>query len=290
MKLVKPLDVVNLSTLLRLIDYGEPGKGKTWFGASAIFEPTLCPWLFLNYRSQIGTLRKNDAYMEAMEDGRLMIVELEQYKDLNKVYKWLLNGRGSEPYFDKMMEYFGHTDVVNKDGSVTKNTTMPKGVTVDSLTELQRSEVMRRAGNKEGTFITDVQAPGIHHWGELLNQFTLLAHLFFKLPYHIVFSGLETVDYGKRMIGEQPEIVAHRLALQGQAKRQFPAYAYTLMRLEQAPRGAKMSDGTPVFNRGITTSVSSRTKEQTGFIPATVNNPTIPKLVAYLNKGVNVND
>lgn len=157
--------------------------------------------------------------------------------------------------------------------------TMPKTVVLDSLTELQRAEVMRRAGNIEGKFLTDVEAPEIRHWGQLLNQFTLMAHLFYQLPMHVNIVGLEDVQYGDRTIGEDPPIVGYRVALQGQAKRQFPAYAYTVMRLERAAKNL------PYYNIGTTSSQVSRTKEQTGMLPKKVPDPTIPKLAKLLKGG-----
>jgi len=252
----------------RIIDYGEPGTGKTVFGASGCLSPETSPTLFVDYKSQVTSLRSMPAYLEAMKDGRLMIVSLDNYAELDYVYTWLSRGRGSFPSFDKMMDKYGHAKDV-----------MPKVVTIDSVSELQAAEVLRRAGNDIGVFLTDVASPEIKHWGSLLSQFTLLANLFFQLPYHIVFSGLEAVDYGKHAIGEDPPIVGHRLHLQGGAQRLFPAYALTVMRLEIAPVNKE-----GVFNLGYTKSSTSSTKEQTGKIPARIANPTIPKLVAYLNK------
>ena len=252
---------------LRAIDYGEPGTGKTVFGASGCLAPETSPTLFIDYKSQVTSLRSNAAYLEAMKDGRLLIVSLDNYTELDYVYTWLSRGRGSFPAFDKMMEKVGHDKDV-----------MPKVITIDSVSELQAAEVLRRAGNPEGSFLTEVASPEIKHWGSLLSQFTLLANLFFQLPYHIIFSGLEAVDYGKHAIGEEPPIVGHRLHLQGGAQRLFPAYALTVMRLEIAPQNKE-----GVFNLGYTRSSTSSTKEQTGKIPARIPNPTVPKLVKYLN-------
>lgn len=267
MKRVTPEALDELSRYLNMIVYGEPGTGKTTLGASAALSDETAPVLFCDYRSQIGSLRGNDAFRKAIEDNRLIIVTLDKYSELNHVYHWLSKGRGSQQDFDGMMSSMGYADDV-----------MPKTIVVDSITELQRAEVMRRAGNAPGQFLSDVQPPEIRDWGSLLNQFTLLAHLFFNLPYHIMFAGLESVDVKTGKVGEAPQITGYRLAMQGQAKRQFPAYAMTLMRLERAPRN---NEG--VFNIGLTKSVMAKTKEQTGLIPAKIPNPTLPKLVAMLN-------
>jgi len=267
MKLVTEESLHNAARLARIIDYGEPGTGKTVFGASGCLAPETSPTLFVDYKSQVTSLRSIPEYLEAMKDGRLLIVSLDHYQELDYVYNWLSRGRGSLKAFDDMMEKAGHAKDV-----------MPKVVTVDSVSELQSLEVLRRAGNDIGVFLSNVAAPEIQTWGALLSQFTLLANLFFDLPYHIVFSGLEAVDYAKPVVGQPPKAVGYRMHLQGGAQRLFPAYALTVMRLEIAPTN---KDG--IYNIGYTRSAMSATKEQTGKIPAKVIGPTIPKMVKYLN-------
>lgn len=262
MKLVKVEELNKEAEYLRLCGYGEPGTGKTWFGASACLAEETSPVMYLEYRAQIASIRSNPEYIDAIEDGRLVILTLDDYEDLNYVYSWLSVGPGNVEPLDKLF-----------DGK------HPKTVVFDSLTELQRAEVMRRAGNKPGKFIRDVEQPQIQHWGSLLNQFTLLAHLYFQLNMHVVFLGLESVDYASRVVGEAQRVTGHRLALQGQAQRQFPAYALTVMRFDKAPRGSN------AYNVGLTQSSLSKTKEQTGMFPAKIGNPTIPKMVKYLQGG-----
>jgi len=242
---------------LRLCVYGEPGSGKTWFGASAAMDEETAPVLFVEYRAQIASVRSNPEYVKAMEDGRLAIVTLDKYSELDHVYTWAVTGKFPESVMPRP----------------------PKTIVIDSLTELQRAEVMRKAGNPVGKFLADVDPPQIQHWGTLLNQFTLLANLFYKLPYHLIFIGLEAVDYGPRVVGQAPTVVGTRLALQGQAQRQFPAYALTVMRMERAPKTLKC------FAVGYTQSTKSKTKEQTGCFPEKIGGPTIPKMVKMLREG-----
>jgi len=265
MRQLTAVQLNELAKYLRMLVYGEPGSGKTWFGASGCLAPETSPTLFIEYRAQIASIRSNPQYMKAMTEGRLIVLKLEKYSELNYIITWLMKGRGSVPALDDLMKSSGHADDV-----------MPKTVVIDSLTELQRSEVMRRAGNPTDRFIQDVASPQIQDWGSLLNQFTLLAHMFYELPYHVIFSGLETVDFGKAVVGEQPQIVGYRLAMQGQAKRQFPAYAMTLMRLDRAPLNSK------AYCIGYTQAIKAKTKEQTGLIPAKIPDPTIPKLAKLL--------
>ena len=271
MKLLKQEALFREAQYLRLCCYGEPGSGKTWFGASAAFDELTAPVLYLEYRSQIASLRSNPRYMKAMENGSLVILELEEYEELNHAYTFLL--KASQLEAGAPLPAGGLWDLFP---------VSPKTVIVDSITELQRAEVMRIAGNTAGKFVRDVERPQIQHWGSLLNQFTLLAHLFFQLPYNIVFLGLEAVDYGpKANLSEPDRPVGFRLAMQGQAQRQFPAYALTVMRLTRAARNA------PYYAVGETKGIAAKTKEQTGFFPATIGGPTIPGMVSLLRGGTN---
>lgn len=258
MKRIQATQLEEEAQYLRLLVFGEPGMGKTWLGASAALDPISAPCLFIEYRSQVASLRSNPAFAEALDDGRLVILQLSEYKELNRLYSWLFQGYGSNKNFDDLFPE------------------APKTVIIDSLTELQRAEVMRIAGNVPNKFLRDVEAPEIKHWGSILNEFTLLANLFYKLPYHVIFAGLEEVDYGSRKVGESPPISGYRLAMQGSSKRQFPAYALTVMRLERAPRNS------PAFNVGHTQSIKAKTKEQTGMFPTKIVGPTIPGMVKML--------
>ena len=267
MKHLKPAALEAEAEYLRLLVYGEPGSGKTWLGASAALDELTAPVLYVEYKSQIASLRSNPEYVAAMEDGRLVILSLDKYEELNFVYTYLFQNAGCAPESTVPTEGIG--SLFTKYGP-------PKTVVTDSVTELQRAEVMRRAGNPVGTFITDVEAPQIQHWGQLLNQFTLLPNLYYQLPLHVIFMGLEDVDYAPRIVGQAPQVTGYRLALQGSAQRQFPAYALTVMRLERAPRNSL------AYCVGYTKAIRAKTKEQSGRIPAKVVGPTIPALARML--------
>jgi len=261
MKVASVETVEKEAKYLRLCIYGEPGSGKTWFGASAALDELTSPVLFLNARAQIASLRSNPAYMEAIKDRRLVILTLEEYAELNYIYTWLFRGSGIES-LDELFAQHGP----------------PKTIVLDSLTELQRIEILRVGGNPADKLLRDVEPPQIQHWGSLLSQFTLLAHLYYQLPYHICFVGLEGVEYARHVVGETPRATGYRIALQGSAQRLFPAYALTVMRLERAPRGSG------AFVLGHTRGTISKTKEQTGFFPAQILDPTIPALAKLLQQ------
>jgi len=266
MKHLKPEALEVEAQYLRMLVYGESGSGKTWLGASAALDELTAPVLYVEYKSQIASLRSNPEFVAAMEDGRLVILSLEKYEELNYVYTYLFTlGGDAKPAPGGIGELFLEHGP-------------PKTVVTDSLTEFQRAEVMRRAANPVGEFLTDVEAPLIQHWLQLLNQFTLLANKFYALPMHVIFMGLEDVDYAPRIVGEAPKVTGYRLALQGSAQRQFPAYALTVMRLERAPRNSQ------AYAVGYTKSIRAKTKEQSGCIPSKVLGPTIPMLAEMLRK------
>jgi hypothetical protein len=228
--------------------------------------------LYIDYRGQTASLRGNPQYVKAMEDGRLVIIRLANYKELNHIYTWLKVGRGSKKSLDALFP-----------------NEMPRTVGVDSVTEIQRNEVELTAGLTPGMLLDIEGRPRIQDWGVLLQQFTKFARLWYALPYHMVFAGLEAVDYAPRPtgksgtvlgIGDARRVAKYRLALQGAAQREMPAYALLQMRLDQAPAGVK------AYNTGTTRSARAASKDQTGVgLPATIVGPTIPGLVAMLQKG-----
>jgi hypothetical protein len=269
MRHLKPAALEQEAKYLRMLVYGEPGSGKTWLGASAALDELTSPVLYVEHRAQIASLRSNTEFVRAMENGRLVVLSLDKYEELNYVYTYLFQHAGRAP------ESPVHTEGI---GSLFLEYGPPKTLIVDSLTELQRTEVLRVAGNPVDKFLTDISPPQIQNWGSLLNQFTLLANKFYALPMHVVFLGLEDVDYAPRIVGEAPKVTGFRLALQGSAQRQFPAYALTVMRLERAPRNSQ------AHAVGHTKAIRAKTKEQSGKIPAKVVGPTIPMLAEMLRQ------
>lgn len=249
---------------LRLMGYGQPGTGKTWFGASAAFDELTTPCLFLEYRSQIASLRSDPRIAAAIEKKDLVILRLEAYAELNHVYTFLKTGKQKQ-----LAERFEGV--------------MPASVVLDSVTELQRTEVLRRGGNEEGVFLAEIESPEIGGWNKLLNQFALLARLFYDpdLACHMIFLALEQVEYG-RVVGPsgkptlETKVTGFGPALQGAAQSQVPAYALTLMRLVRAAPNAKY------YNVGYTRAAKTAAKEQTGAFPKKIEGPTIPALVKAL--------
>ena len=102
-KAVRPDDLLELTKYLRLLVWSEPGQGKTTMLASACLSPLTAPMLFIDYKSQVGSLASNPEYMAAMRTGDLMILSLTKYDDLEPIIAWLKGGRGSNGQLDKYM-------------------------------------------------------------------------------------------------------------------------------------------------------------------------------------------
>lgn len=267
MQLVKPKDLTDEAKYLRMMVYGAPGVGKTWFLASACLKSSLAdtsPVLFLEYRSQIQSLHSNPKYVEAMEDGRLKIVRLSSYDELSHVYSWMRNPDDCKELQSLFPDTGGHC----------------RTLCLDSVTELQRSEVLRWAGNPLNKFLRELEYPSPRSWGNLLNQFALLGRMYYdaSIPMHVVFGALEQTNYNP----EGTQVRGYKVALQGQSQDILPSYALTLMRLLRSPDKEH-------FNVGVTTAVKAHSKEQTGKIPGVLQSPTIPKL-AYLLEGGELKD
>lgn len=257
MNLISLKELADESRWLRLLVMGKPGTGKTWLCASAALGAETSPVLYLDYHGQTTSLRSNPEFVKAMKDGRLVLLRLEKYAELSAIYNWL-TGATEVPSLTNLF----------KEGR-------PKTLVIDSVTELQRAEILRRAGNSPG-FQVDLAMPEIRDWGMLLNQFTLLGRLFWglNLPIHVVFTCLEAIQ----LDGKQ-QVLSRNIALQGQAAYQLPAYALTVMRLTRAPANVKG------YCIGHLSGGNAVVKDQTGRFPPKIVDPTIPKLAKLLEGG-----
>ena len=104
------------SKFLRLMAYGQPGTGKTWLGASAAFDELTAPCLFIEYKSQIQSLRGEPRLEAALERKDLVILRPSCYDDISHIYTFLKLGK--HPNISQLFE----------------EGVMPKTVVLDSLT------------------------------------------------------------------------------------------------------------------------------------------------------------
>lgn len=252
MKLVKRSDLINRSRYLNLFVYGLPGAGKTRFCGSASGDALTSPVLYVEFNAQPESLsgHVSDDFVH---------IRIEEYKEFSFILSWLM-GREDQ----SLSSLFGGEK--------------PKTVCIDSVTEVQREQVLKRSGvSSMNELTTTFKVLRFEDWGTLLNQFVLFGNAHFKmgLPYHVVMTALAVPVYDEE---EEDSVVGYLPALQGQSKTQLPSTALTVMYLEQ---------GGPGYNVGYLRTLRGKgviARDNTGKFPPIINNPTIPLLVKYLNK------
>jgi AAA domain len=140
---------------LKLLIYGDSGKGKSVLAASADEVPEMSPVLYIN--AEAGALSVAKFY------PGVHVLPLEKFMDLEKILQELR--RGNHPY---------------------------KTVVVDSLTELHKKSMEKImvdtvAKDKE----RDAEIPSQREWGKAGLQVQKVIRYFRDLPLHVIFVALE---------------------------------------------------------------------------------------------------
>jgi len=274
MKLVTLDGLKERSKWLRVLAYGPAGCGKTWLCGSAATDSFTSPVLYVSYRSQSQSL----AHMAGISDKSLVHLEIEEFTDLNWVLSALFVGINKYPDLEKVWDMRGLT-------------WPPKTVAFDSVTEMQRYEVLRLGGNKdainEAKIASSIQMPKWDGWGQVLNEFTMFGNKAFNMPFHIVMTCLQHVKVKKLDDGETI-IDSISPALQGQGRQIFPSTSATVMYMKARPPGRTvLYNGVeePWYTTGYT-AVSSTTfaRDNTAVFPTEIHNPTIPRMAKMLHR------
>ena len=248
---MKVLDYREKVEFLRLLVYGLPGAGKTWFAASGADDPRASPTLVLDCWGQPVSLLTSSIHRPLLEAGKLHIWQLATYEDLLNVYDWLTGKH--IPQLEGLMP------------------TKPKLVVIDSLTDLQQRELWYIVGGKYPSRpIRNLPRAEIQHWGQILDTMTLLAQAFCELPMHVIVTCLEQPD-----VPSPTMRTPRRLALKGQGAFTVPSKFDAVMWLTRERVGGGN------FNVGHFAKGTS-TKSQVGVFPAVLSTPTVPKLLDLL--------
>ena len=261
MKTLGPEDLTgDESKWLRIIVYGTPGSGKTWFCASAALCPETSPVLYIDYRGQVSSLARNPEYVEAMRDGRLVLVRPQNPREVSACLSWVRNAcKGKNVPLPGVSDYFQQGP--------------PKTVVLDSVTEIQRDIILAYRGHKPSELISEPGQMQIQQWGGVLEKMASLArYFFFYLPVHTIMSCLEAseIDELERRISVVP-------ALAGQSAKIVPAYALTVIRLVASP-----GKSGPVIT-GYTSARGALVKDQSTLrLPPEVKNPTVCSLISHM--------
>lgn len=168
----------------KILVYGEPGIGKTWFAGTALDEPELCRVLYIDCEAGVITLRRRK---------ELEVISLRTGTELRKIRALL-----------------------HKDGGKTYKT-----VVIDTITELQRIDM---EGIMESTPAVqagrqDPDVPGKREYGKSGTQIRRFVRQFRDLPMHVIF-----VAHRKEKENESTELTTIMPNLTGQLARDVAGY------------------------------------------------------------------
>lgn len=250
--------------LLRLMLYGVPGSTKTRTSASAALDDRTYPTLMIESSGNPVSFRD---YIRKPD-----VVTLEKLSDLDPLYDWLARGQPAS-----------HT--VTKELGLTPGY---KSVVLDTLTDIQRLSFDLTTGNADkgpGTLRAQAQ---IQHHQATLGQMATCTRLFYSLPLHVIMTAQEKEDKDNAT-----GTLHHRPMFTGQAADILPSFAYTVARLVNRGRARAVLSGVDYKDDKIVSVAlfipfgNMISKDQTGAFPNYIVNPTITKLLDYLNSNTN---
>lgn len=243
---------------LRLMLYGDPGGGKSWFAASAHRDPRSGPALHLDLGGNAFSIRPWAA------KDRPPVVKLTALGDINAPYDWLLKGQPADHQFVR--------DTGLKPGFKT--------VIFDGITGFQRLS-FQRVTNADSKALGDM--PPTYEWPQynsVLLHMTRFAAMFYSLPMHVIVTALE------REREDKSGVVQAMPMLYGQSAKEVAGAAFAVIRmvprlrlnpaLRKAADEAAQRDGEEAVSVGLLkrdpTYVS---KDQHGIGKSAMVNPTI---------------
>ena len=276
---MKALNISKLSEDAKWLDllvYGGPGAGKTWFCGSAALHESTAPLLYLEINANPQSLAGMNP---ALPHDQFFAIQVTDYAELNHTLTWLLRGAGSHKAIGDALEANG----LPRDW-------FPKTLAIDSVTELQRLEVLRLGGNDHARLMQSVSAqmdlgrPRIQDWGTILNEFVLFGRSHYQLPMHVIMTCLEMTQHED---GDEDKPLIGLPAMQGQSAQLFPSTALSVMHLVQKPMGTRAKVGdkvVPVYNEGYLRQHKHWfARDNTGLLPAVLPNPSAPLLVNIIH-------
>ena len=162
---------------LKLLKYGVPGSGKTWFAASAADVPEMSPVLILSARGNPESLRRR-----VFTGERPDVFVISQLDDLNVFYDFLAAG---QPKDAGVVERLGLNPPY-------------KTVVVDGMTELQRFTLAKAGGYDKLKIGQQGRQLQIQEFNPVLEHTVRMSALFFSLgdpvapyPVHVIITCLE---------------------------------------------------------------------------------------------------
>lgn len=168
-----------------LMVHGNPGVGKTVFGASASIVPEMSPVLCVDVEG--GTMSARDRYPD------LDVVRVASWDDMQLVYDGLRKGEG------------GYRTVM-----------------LDSLTEIQKFSmygIMKQLIADPKTSDRDPDVPGMREWGKNTEQTRKLIRAFRDLPINTIFTALTMAEKDNKT-----GTILHKPSLSGKLSNEAAAF------------------------------------------------------------------
>ncbi len=244
------------SPFLRILLYGIPGSTKTRTAATAALDERLAPTLLLNAAGNPVAIRDYDPPPD--------VIEIEELKDVNAPYDWIMRGQPEEHPFCKEFEL----------------NPPYKTLIVDQLTDVQRMSFALVTGNTNLAPGNIPTRAGFQQFGAVLGQMVNFAKLYFSLPIHTVMTCLEQAK-----VNDATGAINYSPLLWGQSNVEVPGYAYVVARLVHRSRLKKNvlkvmedADASTTSVAFFVPSGSYIAKDQYGALGQWMVDPSIPKM------------
>lgn len=248
---------------LKILIYGKPGTGKTWFACSAVDDERLAPVLVLEAFGNLMSIRRWDVKPD--------IVTINDIKDFNAPYDWLASGQ--DPNHPFCVENDLHPPY--------------KTLIVDGLTEVQRFITRKLTGgavDNPGDLVGKLERQG---FGQLLGTMLNWAHHFITLPMNVIMTSLEA----ERQDGTNGPIRRYPL-IWGQSGLEICGYAYLVTRVTSRLAMDKTlltSPVDPINSDTVTVAMFAETptyyaKDQYALGVIHMTNPTLGKVLDLIER------
>ncbi len=224
---------------LKILVYGDPGVGKTVFGASACEVPALSPVLVIDMEGGDLSLARTHPSVD--------VVRVKSFNEFSAIYAALKTG--NQPY---------------------------KTLVLDSITEIQKFgmyEVMRRMLLDPKNSDRDPDMPGIAEWGKNTEQIRKLTRAFRDLPMNVVITALATNDMSDSGI-----IRKSKPALSNKLSFEIPGFFDIVGYMYVRERKIPYTDPQEVEQvRNLLTMATQKhvAKDRTGVLPPVLQSPTM---------------
>lgn len=259
---VKLLDYEQ-DVLLRVLLYGDPGSGKSWFAGSAHRDPRTGPALHLDMGGNAFSMRPWS------NKDRPPVVSMERLEDINIVFDWLRKRQPADHAFVR--------ETGLKPGFKT--------VIFDGITGFQRLSFQKVTG-AETKGLGDVP-PTFEwpHYNAVLGQMTRFAAHFYTLPMHVIVTALE-----REKTDPNSSVTQYAPMLLGQSAKEVAGYAFAVIRMvprlrlnpamRKAVDEAAARDGEEAVSVALLRRDPSYVaKDQHGIGKAAMINPTITEVL-----------